>query len=1309
MESITQWAVAVWADFQAMSPTAQVIWVITILGFLGGIVFGARRFLLAAERSDSDTDALPAQPPQTFVTLQPKAESPSDLTAMLELIKSGTITPEQGMELARSISRQTGTDSDGFEEYASVGADGGGPGSRVEAMPGGEEERRDFANVVVELATSPDEIDRDIILEYARGDRATALATLTRQAELAGPDGARAWREVAALARPFDQEQAIAALRKATELDPNDVVSLCRLSRALSLTEDLQGAKDAAEEALNRAANDTEKARALIRLSDTTLRLGDTLRSETLAREAVSYARRAAVVDSEDLARARVLANAYQILNLTQSALGRLVDAQQSIERAIRLYAYLNVKDTDREETLFEWMRARAAAAHLDMQAGDLQSAADQYRDLTVDARAAAKAHPQNLWLAAGVVSYPLRRALILDDLGEEEEALALAQKAEAGAEALIKRDSSYAEVRTDLIWTQVVAARVLARRNRIDEALDVSDRMVAKARDFAVTGTNRAKKNLAVALAEDAGLRNSIGDRLGASESMKEAEAISARLAAEDPDDMHKLDDALIMKWKLGLQAKEDEDFDAYLENSREALDTAEVLNKSHPGHRRLKKHLAFGHQRVSDALSNTSNDPDRIDQLRHAREACEQMEALVEAHPSDAEAQAWAADAWRVLAANFSLAGKHEAAYKMGKEVLAKTEMLQAAFPQTRRFSSLVTNCLSLLTSTAYGNSDLDGAISYAEKVVERRRADFHEAPRIRDKREALQNALNTLSQTYRAAKRGPEALERIEEALALVERSSNMSDRREHRTSLVLLDQKKHCLEATGQTQEAERIRKEVLAMSETAAAQEIDLVARSHLAIAYQNEAWAARRIFEWEECAAWTDKAEALHPGLEKHPNALKGSRYQVRLLRAEIASHRGDTEAVVKNLYALVDMAEDTASRHPSAANHKAVLDLRLRLVANEETFLKRTDRLNAISRELELIEGNYLGNQLASGSIADVWSRIARLRLHFADFGQVAPAVSKALEFGAASLSGDNTSILGINSELRLIRSRAALRMDALPTALDDITAVEAVLQDVAAASDDAHVHQWLTAEVLEQRRDIAVLKGEFDRADVYVDQLLQVIERLLAMRPKSTALLSDHVTALSVRTEHAINRGLGNVAQSCFAACTRAADTLRNATESETALSALESLLDWLKIDVELLRGNGAACLEEAEALAARTKSAQEKDGTLFNASMHHLVLGQLGRVRTASEDIAGAAEVFKATLSAIGDFQALAPDWAELDRTRMRVLYDLATVTGDEAHYAAVATHIAAIRNRGRYLGAMYWVADILGDPKVSVRAG
>lgn len=1081
---IANWLVTALTDFGALQPTEQVTFVIGLITFVLALIVAIRGTYRFFKAPDKEVD---------------------DLTRVIKLLEAGKLTAGEAITLTNSLPRGGATPE----------AEPESPDNPVRSLVEEDEDRREFSKLVRDLATSDDSADRAVILQYARGDRTAALATLEAQAAAAGDEGADKWRDVAVLATPIDHDRAMAALARAIELNPSDASSFCRLSRMHQMDENPQAARDAADKALAVAQVDSTKGRALMRKALATASLGDTAQAAALIDQAVEAARAGASADPTDDERVRTLANVYEAQSGVKLDLGYPIEATAALGRALSLYDKLLGFRPNDEDLILDRLRAMDQRAYVMRISDDPEGSVAAYEALIPEIEAALEVKPDNRLILDQMANAQLQSAFSLDDLGEIERTLARLGEVDDTIRDLLPIAAYPRSVRKSAIWSKILRARILMLRGDVEGALNMQDAALQDARDVAKNGSFDSKRTLAVTLREVGLLRGELGNSFAAEENLTEARDILGVRAAADLADSSKQEDALFAIWDLAGHFKTQGDFAEYTRLAQSAHAKANELVKAFPAKPQFRGDVAQAEGILADALLNRAEDGDIETALEHSTQAYVLRSDLARINPQDFGTASSCFDAERIYAAYLISDGQLDLGLKHAKAALEKCEALETTPDRADRLASAKSLCHSALASAHKEANDFETSLLHHTHALELLKARYEAGPRVRSRRHEYIEALRAHGDILLAANQTAAAGEKYAEALDLVETSQNRPDRAELLKQIIMTS-KLHTIDRRmGNFESARRRRAEVLALCEAQTENIGDMVAQSNLAIAYRNEAEDALIDGRTADAKPWIEKARALMPRFDRSPDQARHIDALLYDIEISVALNEGDTARSCDLIDHLVDLQVQDQDRRWTQAGELALYDLRLRQSGMHYEFGTDDPYLEELHESLQKAEGKLSDKVLSRTGLSQIWNRMGRIYSSRARLPEGAEAFQRAI---ALRNPDDDVGALYSVIEAHIDRGKLLLRMD-------DITGVREVLSQVAALMPqlDAMVDEprhALTVEVdyLRLLAQVHLFEGDFEAAEARINSCLAVNTRLSEVIPNDSSPWFDRFEAISI-----------------------------------------------------------------------------------------------------------------------------------------------------------------------------------------------
>lgn len=984
------WVQGLLTDFGALTPTAQVTWVITLGGAVIGVLFFLGKQVIRRRAADAQgADPVSAAPVP--------AGGETGRADLLRLIAEGEATVAEATELARAL----------YAANAGAGVETGEAGGGLDAIADGDDERRSFTSIVAELATSETRSDREVVLQYARGDHGSAMATLERRAAEAGREGAPIWREVAALARPRDHRRAIEALRKVVALDPSDVVSMCRLARVLTETDAPQEASEVAQRALLAAPDAQTRARALIQVSRAEGSLGRLGDATASARRAVEEARAAAAANPADRECARMLGNAFERLAATHSSAGALVDASEGVDNAIRIYRALLDDDAEDEDTLLELTHCLFSSAHIAKEMGDLRAAVAVSEEALAHVRDASARHDSNLWLANAHAEAHMRAAFRKEDLGATAEAQEHCRQAEALARRTTAKDDSFGAAWRNLIWARLLQGRILRKAGDFDGEEAIHAEVLRMARKNAEAGTEAGRDLLAVVLSDIGDAALEAGDTERADEMFEESTAIFRAVVEANPTDIDARKRLVGGIARVGNVAVNKGDYARYRELAEENHSACRDLVASNPGGWEARSSLAYALDALRVAANLQENDEEADDFGAQGMALYAELSA---ANPTSIGTRENHIDIVRNMALQKLRHGHIDEAEKLAQDSLSMAEALAAEHPDnanTARFLCITGDAKAKVLAEL---GDFDGAMALRDQNVASMRADVEAAPQAHWRRRNLMLELQSRAELLSSVGRHEAALTDIEEAETYLRTDGNQVPYRDKEQQLVLLNRRASYLNALDRKEEAHaaqdqshEIAGELVARHDTPNARRNYAAGLGQLAARSLNDNAldeAETRIADYEAAIekATVDRRYARGAGA----HALE--------LRFILAQRRVDATTRRDVLRKIVAQAEEDAAMYPRSLDRRThALDTRARLAAllvNEDSAAAR-EVVAGIEEGAQALARDFPENPSARASVADLWHRLAYVAKQD---GQVDVAV----RYAEAAVAGADALVAG-------------------------------------------------------------------------------------------------------------------------------------------------------------------------------------------------------------------------------------------------------------------------------------------------------
>lgn len=1280
MELIQGWFLTVWTDFSLLSPTAQVTFVLGGLTFVAGVLVGLYKLL--------------RKPKSVSVTQLTSAED--ERARILNLIEKGNVSVADATELARTL---YGAWSE--VEVARPGRlDGASADARViNEMSDSNDARLEFSKIVTELATSSDENDRDVIMKYARGDRTAAILTLVARAEKAGADGAQLWRQVAALAMPFDQGAAIHALRQAADLDPNDCVSLCRLSRAHSMRDDAEAAKSAAEEALSRARAPSDRARALNRLAIAYVILGQTGKASDAIEKAVDEARKGAAEMPDDIKRAQVLANAYESQSLIKVSMGQIVDGNAALDRAITLYDSILKLVPDNEFVIAERLFALVSQVYLDRATGNPEKAVQRCSLLLNEIVAASTAYPDNLWIAKEQGIALLHMAYAYDEMGRDIDAFHAAERAEAICNALIRRDPALQANKTNRLWAQVLKARVSARQGHIDTAKVTLDQMIASSRRAAQSGTVSTRNMLSIALQENGALRLALGDLLGAEESYTEAHELSVAIAAADPDDVDKQIAALTAAFAMASILSAKDDYVAQLDLLKNITARAEELMVAFPALKSLKTQVAVAYSHLGDAYSALMQTDAAI---AHAKRAEELYMEIARINPESFEEKSNALICRRVTASHFLRTGEVKQARRLIQCILEELDALAETPEKESRLAPQRSTALFLLASTYEEDGDFDTANAARVQATELLKARYEVAPMVAERRLSLISAFLDHGKLLANADHYAEAMVQYELGEALIDQSSNQKNRVEAQLAMVLRYNRSFAARNLGEINLSRRLAVEALEMAEAQGHDPADLQGRINLGFVYLNEVSKEKHNGNWDAARDWLKKIQKIVDMLEQNPAAAKELQKSIINEQIDIALNIGDRATALDRLEQLISHARDDVDTSPTPAKQAALADLALRQAGLSYQFGRPNSTLPGALALLERLDRDHSSSPLVASQLSDLWERLAAVHNLHDDYAKAVSALERALIYLPETEDPGSLNRIAL---LRLDLAETHDFRDAVAAMLEEVGCIEALLPAMRAGIDERRYIVHVEEGLARLRARAAIKRTEFDAAYTHIAEAEALSREYARLTPSLAEPIYSWLECHGLRLDILEMQGRLEDGSEIIKALAELIDALKKVVNDNDSLLKACIYFERSRASVQAAQGQdfetlslAQETLEKANELQARVPSAW----LAFQIGLIHRVLSQ---AYAGLKDNDAALTARQASVEQFTKLTNLAPDNAVYARNLLRDLYAVARLSQEPTDYVSAARQLTRCRSNGVLLDGHAWAEQLFNDPHIS----
>ena len=1289
MDEFLFWVANAISDFRSLSPTAQITFASTALGFAGALLVGFWKLFIKKRR--------------TAVTT-PDTQPTSEIERIVKLVESGNATAREAAELARAL---YGAADQTNDRPDAAGADSGhGTDQQTYSkITGRDEERRAFTNVVAELATSDDSFDRDIVLQYARGNHDAAISTLESRAQAAAENGAPIWREIAALARPVNQAKAILALREAINLDPADVLSICRLSKALLTIDKPTEALETAQSAVNASPDQATKARALVRLCAAQRAVGETFQASETANRAVEAAKNAATEDPSDVERARMLANAFEQKCAVQITRGQLVEACETVEKSIRIFEHLHEDDPSDEDTLLDLTRARFSRAHLEKVMGDITASANTLKEASSFAAQAAKDNPGNLWLANADAEAVLRYGFAVDTLGLDEDALAYGEKAELCAANICSRDPDYAEARQNLIWAKVLQVRMLAQLNRIEDARERSHDMVEVARRGADSQSDAAKYMLSVALHEQGNLNLALGDLLGAEEDFTEASQIVEQIADADPTNVSKRDDAIIASWKIGEVAVAKSDFSAYSDIVKENVQACQAQVDQNPGSWSAKNALAYAFAAAGHASSLMENHEESVDFGQMALDVYSKLAAL---DPDSLDAKHSEIDTRRLQSAFLKNVNRTNEALELAEQAQHEIEALNEKTPNSTKFTGALHKSRLNLSDLLSATGSLQRALDLRRENCELLRSLHEAAPLVKSHRRDLLHSHLRYGELLRSAGKNQAALEQIECAEALMDRQSNNPTRDDLETILVVKDRKSGLLAAMGRVSESKQLEEECFRLSIEYANNPSDLNAQKNLVVAYLNKVDNEFEQNQWDAAEELLGKAVETSQKLSDNKAYIREIEQSFIEKQFSIATARADSDLQSKLIAKRVEYAREEVSKNPvNLTNRLRLSDLLARQNNLERRLEKGPRQFDPIIAEAISIDKDFPDEPRVARSNFETWYRVASAMQADGWYTEALVSADRAMQCQRTVKSETETAPWShrATATLHLLMARCHYGLDRLSHAVQELEATKEHLIAFKAEPElEKHVRP-IQLDIFDIQCEILNTQGKVAQsAEILTEFETKALEHT-AKEPSNAGAWISLASVYYFAFSH-------------LQYTDRLAEAAPSVKKIEDAVSRFSELTEDAEakeyVDVFTRLAHIRILIYENQ--FDRAKDAAHKNKTVITARLDRRVSthslrnlasthDDLGEIALLTDDRQAAIAEYNNALAAIDRAKGYTPDVAALDHQKLKCLYFRAQATQSPQDFETVKSHLAWMQERSRSMGPDRWIIDLLSDERVA----
>jgi len=1280
---VFEWLSLVAQDFAALTPTEQATFAIGGVTFAFAALAGGWKTIKVLRRSD---DAPPITPDDL------------ELTRILKLIETKKLSGEDAVALGQAFLRDTIAD-DGLTDAGQ----GIAPASEgLRPLVEEDEDRRAFSKLVQELAMSDEMADREVILKYARGDRQSALATLAAQAEAAGAEGADKWHEVAVFATPFDHDRAIGALKKATTLKPDDAVSHCRLSRLLLSDDDIDGAIAAADAAMTCAKDKATKARAMMRKGLATAQGGDVRSASQLIDTALDTARAAAAADASNEDTVRALANTYEAQSIVRADMGSPIEAAAALDRASSLYEELLKFSPDDEDLMLERLRARLRQGYLLRVSDDPEGACDIYSRLLPEYDDALAKRPDNRLIAQDKVAAILDWAFALDALSDESRAIAKLDQIESLINTLLPVAVRPDELRSHRIWSGILRARILTRQGHVAEAIELQDKVLSDARQAADTGRSSAIRNLSIALEGVGSLRAELGNAMGAENSLHEACDLVAKRASEDPGNVSKQEDAILIQWKLAAFAKDQMDVGRYFDLVRDTHETVQNLASSFPGKTHLRVLLAHSHRLMADAYVQRNEDSDHAAALEQSEQGCRLYRVLAQLNPNDFKTVHGELDSDRIHAAFLVSEGRLSEGLALAESALRKCDAMATTNEKAARLAVAKSRCHVTIAGAYREMNEYEKAVLQHQKAVGILHKHFAHGDKIRSRRHSYMDGLIAYGDLLVSAEKSDLAEQQYLKALDLVDRSANAPDRREERYELVLKSKLQFVSRSMGNLDTSRRYQADALALAEEQAEYPEDVVAQQNLARAYVGEAAEAIRDHDLVTAKVWIGRAKTVAARVVDNPEVAISVELGIREQQLILAAQSDDHAACKEHIDRLVELKQMQLDRRWTRDNQLALYDLLLRQAAQHYRFGKPDHLLPDLVGKLEQADGDQGGKQLSRARLATLWFRLGHIYSPRHLHREAAMAFAKSIDLREGS---DNASQLYSLASTHVDHAKSLESMGNIQSAIQETENAEALLPAVRSAVDDPCFALELEAGVAQSWAAIALFQGNATAARSALNSAFQAIKSLANLRPNNpNPPLHEFAIRLSELDAADID-GDPDRRKSLLQAIRQAGDKALELSEKKTYIAAcVDNYLAVQQIILSTDTGGANDALDHAVAIEEPLCRAAEEPTSHFLPQVKSMFYIAASEAALAAKDVDQTRHFTEQAVNECALLAGFAPDDWVYACQHLRSLHVKARATNDDDDFTAVRTRLTELEERGMLPKHHPWLTRLLADGRV-----
>lgn len=1291
MEKVTTWIGGLVSDFMSMSPTAQISWLLAVTGAaIGAIVWISRT--LGADKKRSKA--------------QPEAEiGEGAMIRLLALVSDGKATAAEAADLARVMmplhQASAVTPALALTGTNSVSVGGGQP-LAIAAQGSGIEDRRQFVAVVQSLATSKDTADRDVVLKYAKGDVAAALASLEKRAQNAGDKGAPIWREIAALAKPREPKRAIDALRKAIELDRGDVESRLQLSRALWQSGDAENAKKAAEQALSLAPTALLRSRASVLLSAAWSDLSNTAKAREHAEDAVSAGRDAAAAEPENIAAARALASAFMSLSRRQGDQGDSISARQSGEAGLKIYRALYADQPDERETGQELIDGLTIVAVFERQSGDMPSNVAYLEEATALALKLSDADKSDLDMAAAHANAACRLAYAIDTLGDRQRALSLSEDVARRTERVLGADEGNVGAFNTWNWAQILRARILLANGNLRGAIEMTDDSLRRVRERAAKGDATAKRALVVSLQESASIYAPAGEIQRSEDARKEAHALAVAAAAADPSNVERTEDVLLAIEHLAVSASDRGDFEEQRRLTQEAVALARRTTADRPSWA-TRERLQACLYRHAYALIGQGALIEAMSAAREARELAVQLQAQ---NTSSAEAKTWLTYTAALVAQVHELSGDLKQAASIASEAYEQACQFAAGSSVGSTYRESLSAIRRRLASVRTQEGNFEDAIRLLAEERDEAQQLATRDPSNKLAAKALSDAEVALGDAFVNASRNQEGMARYEAGLAILRGLPISSD--VQMSLVVALARISKVLKERGDANAAKVFDDEMFAVSKSAAESKFNLNAQQNYFLALLDMANARAAEDDLKGVEEIRNDAHALLAHIKElapeHTFVLD-DRVALLSVDAYLARERSTIDEVISKRHEAIALRREMVKRLPESASCRRAL-ANLLIQTSAAVDHKDSKAAMELVREsasiLDELARDYPQDDVAQTGAVVGADRMARALKRECQLKEALAYAQRALEVCEAQAAK-------ISGQRHIERNVGAAH-----TLLADILVA---LGDMDEALKHGEVSCASTLKYVENEQDksdaVAIaIRARFTRASLLrnvgrLEESRSEVNEIVALTRSRYAAENTRRTRadLELSLRHlAVQNGAEGRPGDSVPVLVEANEVVQQELAEMTDVDLREGTAADLSIpliDAYLAAGDLAAADDLCRKSHAVMTRLYEANPNLSNRSGVLVALQRVGDIAYAQGRGEDAVRAYDECLAAARALAADAPQQASFKWDETEFMYRRARALKDRSAMAEVAQRWRALRGRYKYPPPDAWTAELERD--------